>query len=256
MAAGLRGTAFAAALRRLAPQIRTAKGGELGMNDEIHVCTDMVLKPQPKKPTERMALVKDKLWADGFQVRVRFLEGDPEVQARVKETAKQWQQHANIYLQFVNEAPAHVRIAFKKGAGSWSYIGKDAEAIDANGPTMNLGWLAKDTPDDEYSRVVLHEFGHALGCIHEHQHPDGGIQWNKPLVYDYYKKTNGWDAAQVDAQIFATYDESLLTETKAADKDSIMMYPIPPGFATNIVVGWNKVLSPTDKTFIRSVYPF
>jgi hypothetical protein len=35
-----------------------------------------------------------------------------------------------------------------------------------------------------------------------------------------------------------------------------MMYPIPEGFAANIVVGRNKVLSPNDKAFIRTVYPF
>jgi hypothetical protein len=34
---------------------------------------------------------------------------------------------------------------------------------------------------------VIHEFGHALGLIHEHQNPSGGIQWNKPVVCRYYE---------------------------------------------------------------------
>lgn len=53
---------------------------------------------------------------------------------------------------------------------------------------MNYGWLYPDTPDQEYSRVVLHEFGHALGAIHEHQHPEAAIPWDKPKVYEYYAR--------------------------------------------------------------------
>ena len=36
---------------------------------------------------------------------------------------------------------------------------------------MNYGWLEPDTELREYQRVVRHEFGHALGMIHEHQNP-------------------------------------------------------------------------------------
>ena len=41
---------------------------------------------------------------------------------------------------------------------------------------MNYGWLEPDTSTREYQRVVRHEFGHALGMIHEHQNPAAARQ--------------------------------------------------------------------------------
>jgi serralysin len=46
---------------------------------------------------------------------------------------------------------------------------------------MNYRWLTPGTLNDEYSCVVLHEFGHALGCPHEHQHPEYDIDWNREM---------------------------------------------------------------------------
>ena len=41
---------------------------------------------------------------------------------------------------------------------------------------MNYGWIDADSPEEELRSVVLHEFGHALGLIHEHQNPLSGIR--------------------------------------------------------------------------------
>jgi len=51
---------------------------------------------------------------------------------------------------------------------------------------MNFGWFDDNTSDSEFSRTVIHEFGHALGMIHEHQHPLAAIPWDKDKVYTYY----------------------------------------------------------------------
>ena len=50
--------------------------------------------------------------------------------------------------------------------GSWSAVGTDAlieRYFPPYQPTMNFGWLKDDTDDQEYERVVVHEFGHVLG---------------------------------------------------------------------------------------------
>lgn len=99
-----------------------------------------------------------------------------------------------------------IRISFKKG-GSWSYIGTDAEDIAQNEPTMNFGWLDKATPSVEYSHIVKHEFGHALGLIHQYQNPSNGLSWNKEAVYEYYMKPpNNWTKDEVDRNVFERYN--------------------------------------------------
>jgi hypothetical protein len=122
--------------------------------------------------------------------------------------------------------------------------------------TMNFGWLTDNTPDDEFSRIVLHEFGHALGLIHEHQSPAAGIPWNRQKVLDYYKKADNWDASTVQANIFDQASAST-TNFSQFDPQSIMLYSIPAELTTNgYAVGWNRVLSSVDKQYIGMFYPF
>ena len=47
---------------------------------------------------------------------------------------------------------------------------------------MNLGWIHDSKSEDELRSVVLHEFGHALGAVHEHESPYASIPWNKEKV--------------------------------------------------------------------------
>lgn len=120
---------------------------------------------------------------------------------------------------------------------------------------MNFGWFNSSTSDQEFSRVAIHEFGHALGMIHEHQHPLASIPWDVNAVYQYYADTQGWSKAQVDNNIFAKYSTSQ-TNYSTYDQASIMHYPVEEELTIgNFSVGWNTVLSSTDKSFIASVYP-
>ena len=201
-----------------------------------------------------LAAITGKLWQPGRVLRVRFLDGDPKVQARIPPFAHQWSEHANITFEFGDDPDAEIRISFQN-QGSWSYLGTDALVIPKSQPTMNFGWLNAATPNDEYQRVVTHEFGHALGCIHEHQNPATNIPWNRDAVYRYYQgPPNYWTREQVDVNLFTRY-EADITQFSAFDPKSIMLYPIPNEFTVgDYTIGWNKTLSKLDKQFISTLY--
>jgi serralysin len=229
------------------------------MDDIIKACIDKHVenKDDPyEKPTTKMALIRAKLWEPGQTLRVKFMDGDPEIQGKVKEKAKDWENFANLKFDFISEGDADIRIAFERD-GSWSYLGKDALDIPQNEPTMNYGWLEIDSPDEEYSRVVKHEFGHAIGCIHEHQNPGGDIPWDKEAVYKYFMgPPNNWTKAQIDHNLFARYSKNITNYTNL-DPTSIMLYPIPAQFTLNrqAIGGRNSDLSDVDKSFIKQQYP-
>jgi hypothetical protein len=208
--------------------------------------------------SHKAALLLSTKWEPGQSITVMFLEGDQSLRDRVASVAKEWTRpgRANLTLDFVDEGPADIRIAFKQGAGSWSYLGTDCHTIPDDKPTMNYGWLDANSPDDELRRVVLHEFGHALGLIHEHQNPQDPIQWNKPAVYnDLGGPPNNWTTATIDNNMFKAYDAAQVAATPV-DPDSIMMYPIPEAWTTNgFSAALNRELSPDDEALIANQYP-
>lgn len=205
----------------------------------------------------KAALLKDTKWSIGQPITVRFLEGDEGLQARVMAVAREWTSLANLTLDFRRRGPTMIRIAFTQGNGSWSYIGRDCLSIPEPRPTMNFGWLTPASPDAELRPVVLHEFGHALGLIHEHQNPKQGIKWNRDaVIHDLSGPPNNWDLKTIENNIFAKYDPADVVATPV-DPTSIMMYPIPAAWTDGTFsAGFNGVLSARDKTFIKTNYPF
>jgi serralysin len=229
--------------------------------NEHHFC--MCITPQNLSEADKQRLAGHKAallnaakWDAGAVITVRFLEGDAGLQARVKRTAEQWTKSgmANLTLDFQNQGPTDIRIAFQQGNGSWSYLGTVCRQIPEPQPTMNYGWLTPASTDDVLERVVLHEFGHALGLIHEHQNPKGAINWNKPAVIrDLSGPPNNWDLPTIENNMFRKYTDVTATNV---DSTSIMMYPIPKAWTLDgFSAGLNSRLSQDDKDLIRSVYP-
>lgn len=211
------------------------------------------INPANASPLEAAAWTR-MCWSAGYPLRITFLEGLQEVQQKVIFYAQQWLEYANISFNFGNDSDAEVRITFKEGF-SQSYIGISALYAQKSAATMNLSLTPFDS-EEEYSRIVLHEFGHALGLIHEHQSPSTGIQWDyQAVIQELTSPPYNCTRKEIEENYF---DRLAITQTQYTrfDQKSIMLYRIPArwtldGFSTP----WNTTLSATDKQFISKLYP-
>lgn len=198
---------------------------------------------------------RGRLWPVGATVRVGFLDGPREIFARVAEIAKEWEQHANIQLEFGSVDVAAVRVTFES-AGSWSYIGTDCLAVPQHEPTMGLAAVLG--ADAHFVRgTVLHEFGHVLGLLHEHQHPANDIPWHVERARAALGgPPNHWPAETVDTMLFHKWDPDVYLVQKPFDAHSIMMYRLESDWLSREYDhGSRGELSEGDNAFVAQLYP-
>ncbi len=154
----------------------------------------------------------------------------------------------HLKFNFVDDKDlAVIRIQFNELGGCSSKIGSQAKQVtDRSLPTMQFAWFDVGT--------VLHEFGHAVGLIHEHQNPKGNdIEWDKTELYK-WGNDQGWGRDKVDEQIINRMKLNSINGSEY-DPKSIMLYFYPPKVTTNKKgTSQNLVLSDTDKNTIKDQY--
>ena len=205
-----------------------AQEGKMYITKKSQICFDRILEKDlytAQKPVyrrgkklssgaSRAAAVTKKVWPKN-NFRVFFLEKSDR-EDEIMNWANMWGQHADISFEKVKLIfISDIRIGFDPDGGAWSYIGTDCRT---KFKTMNLGFINQTT--------VLHEFGHTLGLIHEHQSPaSGGFDWDEEAVIESLSgPPNYWDEQTIYNNMFATYNEDQLTMTEY-DSTSIMHYP-------------------------------
>jgi hypothetical protein len=221
------------------------------------------------------------------ELRIAFLDGSDHQKEWVKSNVQKHLEPLCSRIKFTWGVPPYIsdiRISFLLPGQAWSLIGNEALTEPKNNPTMNLGWIDDDVSNNgpKYkgtAQVILHEFGHAMGMIHEHQTPFGNpLVWNKPVVYSELQRTNGWDAAAVDNNMFHVYGDyecckkansqsppDLVKITQCClsdqvngsqyDPDSIMLYMFPPKWLiSGPPTKANTAYSELDKQWMRNYY--
>lgn len=205
-----------------------------------------------------------RFWSNGKTIKILVFSFNELSFELVKQGASKWLPYVNLKFEFIemeeddifssDELLGDIRVDFQPQLkdGGTSALGTDALSGHPHAPSMSLG---TDFSSPVFEQTVIHEFGHALGLNHAHQHPDANIPWDRKKAYYHYAKVAGMSKSQVDAQVFAL--ERTSSQTYAPyDRHSVMHYQI---FNELTVGDWhqplNKNISEGDIAFMRQIYP-
>lgn len=208
-------------------------------------------------------------------LKVKFISGSPnDFREFIMNTVREWEAHAHVRFEFLDDLSteyAHVRIDVGTGLpndsmDSYSACGTNALVRPADQATMRLplsmyrAFRNGHNTEASVSRTVLHEFGHALGLLHEHQNPHREFQWTTAVVYLAFS-LRGISKESVDNQFIRVFSGPTFANSGQYDPYSIMNYALPRAF----MFGSSACpptrddsilnLSDGDKAFIARIYP-
>jgi hypothetical protein len=211
---------------------------------------------EPIDHREFIAVMTTKYWhTDGVRLGVSFLEQTPAaLRDKILAYANKWGKWANVQFSW-SQSGGEVRLT-RSGDGYWSYLGTDVLHIPAGQPTICLQGFSLSTPESEYDCVVCHEFGHTIGCPHEHLRQEIIARLDPQKTVRYFQQMQGWSAQTTVQQVLTPVSESSIRGTPHAEEDSIMCYQLPAAITKDgrPIVG-GSAITEDDGNFIGGVYP-
>ncbi|GHC49135.1 M12 family metallopeptidase [Streptomyces violaceochromogenes] len=206
----------------------------------------------PGLAAERLSALASgrRMWVNGTVLHYWFFDGDSDasvipVPGRgmtrrvswagaeeqrdvVRAGFREWQD-LGIGITFAevgDRSEAELRIGFQAGDGSWSRVGREALPAGRRERTMNFGW---DLTAPGERGTALHQIGHALGLLHEHQSPFAAIHWDDEAVYaELAGPPHHWSRERTHYNILRKLGPDEVGGS-VWDPQSIMGFPFPPG---------------------------
>lgn len=192
------------------------------------------------------------------RIRVHFMNFANSLGPIVLRTVEEWSSWAKLdFVPETNPRNADIRVNFVRRAGHWSYVATDARSIPLNEATMNLDMSSLDINNEANQGVILHEFGHVLGQVHEHSSAASTINFlPAEQLVEFFRGSGVEGLEAVRLNVTRRYTSAELIRFSDFDPRSVMTYFIPPhltrdGRGLNV----NTILSSKDKEYAVRMYP-
>lgn len=218
-------------------------------------------------------------WPPSYaKLRVCFMGGTDAANARVAQIASMWTADASTSLKLDFGKPSkprrcdpsaqresQIRVSYDQ-PGYWSVLGQVSVVyLTQQEASLNLEGLGEasleafDNP--EVKSIILHEFGHALGLLHEHQSPASNCaqEFNWSHIVSYLSgPPNSWDEDTIKRNMATESAEDLMMTD--FDPKSVMLYSFPAEFYVNggnstcYISHSNTEISATDRATVEYMY--
>lgn len=179
-------------------------------------------------------LMKEHIWPSGTVLQIHFLDGTKEQQQLIENTARIWESFTSYRFEFHHRKPvkdevSHIRITFND-FGNWSKLGTQALNFTLHEPTIALSVVDRSWVSlMNKKRVILHEFGHVMAFIHEHQNPNFNLEMDEEFIYTWCREQRSFSRSTCHRNIIqkASFEDVIPSDF---DIKSMMMYKMPQEF--------------------------